>query len=153
MTNTRAVTSIPPSRLRLRNLRTYLRKPADGTPEVPILDNGLSPGRSDNERIDRIIAPRRCPCARRHPLRGGGGRGFDHRFRGAWWEPRSPRSPTPPQWPPAEPAFFSNWTLIYLGFLTLAIWQALPAHRTDPRQHRAGWWLAAAMILNAAWIA
>jgi hypothetical protein len=42
---------------------------------------------------------------------------------------------------------------IYLGFLTLAIWQALPAHRTDPRQHRAGWWLAAAMILNAVWIA
>ncbi|ANS31297.1 putative membrane protein [Rhodococcus opacus] len=46
---------------------------------------------------------------------------------------------------PGGPAF-SNWTLIYLGFLTLAIWQALPAHRADPRQHRAGWWLAAAMV-------
>ena len=53
---------------------------------------------------------------------------------------------------PGGPAF-SIWTLIYLGFLALAIWQALPAHRTDPRQRRAGWWLAAAMILNAAWIA
>ena len=52
---------------------------------------------------------------------------------------------------PGGPAF-SIWTLIYLGFLALAIWQALPAHRTDPRQRRAGWWLAAAMILNAAWI-
>ena len=53
---------------------------------------------------------------------------------------------------PGGPAF-SIWTLIYLGFLALAIWQALPAHRTDPRQRRAGWWLAAAMVLNAAWIA
>ena len=28
---------------------------------------------------------------------------------------------------PGGPAF-SIWTLIYLGFLALAIWQALPAH-------------------------
>ena len=52
---------------------------------------------------------------------------------------------------PGGPAF-SIWTLIYLGFVALAIWQALPAHRTDPRQRRAGWWLAGAMLLNAAWI-
>nr|WP_271211847.1 TspO/MBR family protein [Rhodococcus wratislaviensis]GLK38062.1 tryptophan-rich sensory protein [Rhodococcus wratislaviensis] len=52
---------------------------------------------------------------------------------------------------PGGPAF-SIWTLIYLGFIAHAIWQALPAHRADVRQRRLGWWLAASMILNAAWI-
>jgi len=53
---------------------------------------------------------------------------------------------------PGGPAF-SIWTLIYVGFIAYAIWQALPAHRDDVRQRRLGWWFAASMILNAAWIA
>ncbi|OUS96789.1 tryptophan-rich sensory protein [Rhodococcus sp. NCIMB 12038] len=52
---------------------------------------------------------------------------------------------------PGEPAF-SIWTLIYSGFIGYAIWQALPAHRADVRQRQVGWWFAAAMVLNAAWI-
>lgn len=47
---------------------------------------------------------------------------------------------------------FSIWTLIYLGLVALTIWQALPSHRTDPRQRAFGWWIAASMVLNAAWI-
>ena len=52
---------------------------------------------------------------------------------------------------PGGPAF-SIWTLIYAGLLALAVWQALPAHHTDARQRAAGWWIAASMLLNAAWI-
>jgi len=52
---------------------------------------------------------------------------------------------------PGGPAF-SIWSLIYLGLLALAAWQALPAHRTDPRQRAVGWWIATSMLLNAAWI-
>lgn len=47
---------------------------------------------------------------------------------------------------------FSIWTLIYLGLIALAVWQALPSHHTDPRQRAFGWWIAASMLLNAAWI-
>ena len=68
--------------------------------------------------------------------------------------PRSPTAaspPTPPQWPPRSRLLHLDPDLPRV--LALAIWQALPAHRTDPRQRRAGWWLAAAMVLNAAWIA
>lgn len=49
-------------------------------------------------------------------------------------------------------AAFSIWSIIYLGLIAYAIWQALPRHRTDPRQRRAGYWVAASLILNAAWI-
>jgi hypothetical protein len=49
-------------------------------------------------------------------------------------------------------AAFSIWTLIYLGLIALAVWQALPKHRSNARQRRAGWWIAASMLLNAAWI-
>lgn len=52
---------------------------------------------------------------------------------------------------PGGPAF-SIWTLIYAGLLALAVWQALPANHTDARQRAAGWWIAASMLLNAAWI-
>ena len=52
---------------------------------------------------------------------------------------------------PAGPAF-SIWSIIYLGLIAYAIWQALPAHRSDPRQQRLGYWVAASLILNAAWI-
>ncbi|WP_213815427.1 tryptophan-rich sensory protein [Glaciihabitans sp. dw_435] len=52
---------------------------------------------------------------------------------------------------PAGPAF-SIWSVIYLGLIAYAIWQLLPAQRTDPRQRRLGYPIAASLILNAAWI-
>lgn len=52
---------------------------------------------------------------------------------------------------PGEPAF-TIWSVIYLGLLALAVWQALPARRADARQRRTGWLVLASMALNAAWI-
>lgn len=52
---------------------------------------------------------------------------------------------------PGGPAF-SIWSLIYVGLLALAVWQALPANHTDARQRAAGWWIVASLLLNAAWI-
>lgn len=52
---------------------------------------------------------------------------------------------------PGGPAF-SIWSVIYTGLLAYAVWQALPARRTDPRQRRTGWLAALSMLLNAAWI-
>ncbi len=53
---------------------------------------------------------------------------------------------------PAEPAF-GIWSVIYLGLVAYAVWQALPAQRDDARQRRTGWLVLASMVLNAAWIA
>ena len=47
---------------------------------------------------------------------------------------------------------FSIWSIIYLGLVAYAVWQALPAHRTDPREQRLGYWVSASLVLNAAWI-
>jgi hypothetical protein len=52
---------------------------------------------------------------------------------------------------PAGPAF-SIWSVIYLGLLAYAVWQLIPRNRTDPRQRRLGYLVAASMLLNAAWI-
>lgn len=52
---------------------------------------------------------------------------------------------------PGEPAF-GIWSVIYLGLLAYAVWQALPAQRDDARQRRTGWLVLASMVLNAAWI-
>ncbi|EME64059.1 hypothetical protein G352_13877 [Rhodococcus ruber BKS 20-38] len=52
---------------------------------------------------------------------------------------------------PGGPAF-AIWSVIYAGLLALAVWQALPAHHADARQRALGWWIAASMLLNAAWI-
>jgi hypothetical protein len=52
---------------------------------------------------------------------------------------------------PAGPAF-SIWSVIYLGLIAYAIWQLLPAQKTDARQRRLGYPVAASLILNAAWI-
>ena len=52
---------------------------------------------------------------------------------------------------PAGPAF-SIWSLIYLGLVAYAVWQALPAQAADPRQRRTGWLAAASLLLNAVWI-
>ncbi|MET4780344.1 tryptophan-rich sensory protein [Glaciihabitans sp. UYNi722] len=52
---------------------------------------------------------------------------------------------------PGGPAF-AVWTPIYIGLFTYAVWQALPAQRTDARQRRLGYPVAASLLLNAAWI-
>ncbi|PRY18562.1 tryptophan-rich sensory protein [Kineococcus rhizosphaerae] len=52
---------------------------------------------------------------------------------------------------PAGPAF-GVWSVIYTGLVGLSAWQALPAHREDPRQRATGWWTAASLLLNAVWI-
>ena len=52
---------------------------------------------------------------------------------------------------PAVPAF-SIWSVVYAGLIAYAIWQLLPAHRSDPRQRRLAAPIAASLLLNAAWI-
>ncbi|UYO97372.1 tryptophan-rich sensory protein [Microbacterium sp. M28] len=52
---------------------------------------------------------------------------------------------------PAGPAF-AIWTVIYVGLTGYTIWQALPAQRADERQRRAGWWIAASLVLNGLWL-
>lgn len=52
---------------------------------------------------------------------------------------------------PDGPAF-SIWSLIYLGLVGYAVWQALPAQRADVRQRRLGALAAASLVLNAVWI-
>ncbi len=52
---------------------------------------------------------------------------------------------------PDGPAF-SIWSLIYLGLVAYAVWQALPRYRSDPRQRAVGWLAAASLVLNAVWI-
>ncbi|NIZ93405.1 tryptophan-rich sensory protein [Kineosporiaceae bacterium B12] len=52
---------------------------------------------------------------------------------------------------PDGPAF-AIWGVVYAGLLALAVWQVLPSHRADERQRATGWWTAASLLLNAAWI-
>ncbi len=52
---------------------------------------------------------------------------------------------------PATPAF-SIWAVIYLGLMAYAVWQFLPGQSNAERQRRLGYWVAASLILNAAWI-
>ncbi|MET0956053.1 MAG: tryptophan-rich sensory protein [Cryobacterium sp.] len=52
---------------------------------------------------------------------------------------------------PGGPAF-AIWTPIYAGLVLYAIWQFLPRQKTDPRQRRLGYGVAASLLLNAAWI-
>ncbi|MBG6212291.1 phosphoglycerol transferase MdoB-like AlkP superfamily enzyme [Cryobacterium sp. CAN_C3] len=52
---------------------------------------------------------------------------------------------------PDGPAF-GIWTPIYLGLIAYAIWQFLPAQKTDARQRTLGYPIAASLLLNAAWI-
>ncbi len=52
---------------------------------------------------------------------------------------------------PASPAF-SIWSVIYLGLAALTIWQLLPAQKADARQRTLGYFIAASLVLNAAWI-
>ncbi len=52
---------------------------------------------------------------------------------------------------PAGPAF-SIWSVIYLGLIAYAIWQALPRQRANPRQRALGWLIALTMTLNGLWL-
>lgn len=52
---------------------------------------------------------------------------------------------------PAGPAF-TIWTLIYVGLAAYTLWQWLPEQRTAERHRAVGWWIAASMLLNAAWL-
>ncbi|MGV8970500.1 MAG: tryptophan-rich sensory protein [Microbacteriaceae bacterium] len=49
-------------------------------------------------------------------------------------------------------AAFGIWSVIYLGLVAYAIWQALPAQRTAERHRALGYPVAASLVLNAAWI-
>jgi hypothetical protein len=50
-------------------------------------------------------------------------------------------------------AAFSIWSLIYVGFAALTGYQALATQRGGSVHRRTGWWLVAAGVLNAAWVA
>jgi tryptophan-rich sensory protein len=72
---------------------------------------------------------------------------------GAWGEPVGTVAndyPTPLL--PGGGAF-TIWSLIYLTFAALAVRQAGRAQRTRDVHRRTGWWLAAAGVLNAGWVA
>jgi hypothetical protein len=47
---------------------------------------------------------------------------------------------------------FSIWGLIYLGLIALAIYQALPSQRENPRMRATGWWIALSGVANSTWI-
>ena len=47
---------------------------------------------------------------------------------------------------------FSIWGLIYLGLVAFAIYQAMPAQRTNPHLQAVGWWVALGGLANIAWI-
>jgi hypothetical protein len=48
---------------------------------------------------------------------------------------------------------FAIWSLLYIGFLALAVWQLLPAQRGNPRVRDVWWLIALSLLLNALWIA
>lgn len=52
---------------------------------------------------------------------------------------------------PDTPAF-SIWSVIYLGLIAYAVWQFLPGQSSAERHRRLGYWVAASLILNAAWL-
>ncbi|NIJ05674.1 tryptophan-rich sensory protein [Frigoribacterium faeni] len=52
---------------------------------------------------------------------------------------------------PATTAF-SIWSVIYAGLVAYTVYQALPGQRAVDRHRRLGYWVAASMLLNAAWL-
>jgi len=52
---------------------------------------------------------------------------------------------------PATPAF-QIWSVIYLGLIAYAVWQALPSQRSRERQRALGWWVALTAVLNGLWL-
>ena len=47
---------------------------------------------------------------------------------------------------------FNVWSVIYAGLAAYTLFQWLPGQGANPRQRRIGWWVAASMLLNGAWI-
>ncbi|WP_341953060.1 TspO/MBR family protein [Salinibacterium sp. TMP30] len=47
---------------------------------------------------------------------------------------------------------FGIWSIIYLGLVAYAIWQMLPKQTSTELHRRVGYWVAASLVLNAAWI-
>jgi hypothetical protein len=47
---------------------------------------------------------------------------------------------------------FSIWSVIYLGLIAYAIFQALPAHRENPRLRQTGWWFVLSCAANSIWL-
>lgn len=47
---------------------------------------------------------------------------------------------------------FAIWSVIYLGLIAYAIWQALPSQRATARQRAVGWWIALTAVLNGLWL-
>src|SRR5512141_1871073 len=47
---------------------------------------------------------------------------------------------------------FAIWGIIYIGWIAFAIYQALPAHRQEPRLRALGYLFALSGIFNAAWL-
>jgi hypothetical protein len=52
---------------------------------------------------------------------------------------------------PARSAF-SIWSVIYIGLIAYAIWQALPRQRATDRQRAMGWPIAVTAVLNGLWL-
>lgn len=52
---------------------------------------------------------------------------------------------------PAAPAV-AVWWLVYAGLAAYSLHQWLPGRATDERHRATGWWAAAAMLLNTAWV-
>ncbi|MFG6402154.1 tryptophan-rich sensory protein [Microbacterium sp. P04] len=52
---------------------------------------------------------------------------------------------------PAASAF-SIWSVIYLGLVAYAVWQAFPAQRANGRQRDLGWLVALTAVLNGLWL-
>jgi hypothetical protein len=53
---------------------------------------------------------------------------------------------------PATYVFTTIWPVIYAGLLAWAVYQALPAHRDNPRFRAAAPWLMVNIALNALWV-
>ncbi len=47
---------------------------------------------------------------------------------------------------------FSVWSLIYLGLIVFAVYQALPAQRANPRLARVGYLFAVSCVANMGWL-
>jgi len=47
---------------------------------------------------------------------------------------------------------FAIWSLIYLGLIAYAVYQALPGQRTNPRLRAIGWPFVLTCIANSSWI-
>ncbi|GAA1219695.1 TspO/MBR family protein [Rhodoglobus aureus] len=47
---------------------------------------------------------------------------------------------------------FGIWSIIYLGLVAYAVWQMLPKQSSTELHRRVGYWVAASLVLNAAWI-